>query len=238
MQLQAQRGERTARGLAGGEVETERLAVLRGELQPAQCAFADEGRPAQHRAARTGRERLLHGPEPVGAVVHADHEQSGEFDPGAREGGRVRQAGWCDEGDPGVPAREARERRDEQRQLADAGLRHQQLGEGSARPAAAGKQRIERGVACGLARQGDVRARVTTPEAGTQQQGVEQGFGGGHGDGRDLCGRFVTDAGRQRCHPDRRECNLPGRGSADDARPRCDLSRPHGDCMSAVVVNA
>ncbi len=177
-QLQAQGSQRTAGGLAAGEVDAGSTAGFGGQLQPAQAALIDERGPADHGAASARGKRLFHGPQGIGAICAADDDEPGEIDAGRGERRCVGQMRRRHQRDPAILPRQARQRRHQQREFTDAGMRDQEFGERAAWPAAAGQQVVERSVSGGHARHRDLGLAVATPQMRTAKQNFQ---GSGHG---------------------------------------------------------
>ncbi len=168
------RRRRFASGLRRAEEDRKARARLGGKLQPAQIRVACLARPGEHRAADAGAQGLLGRPQRFLRRAGPDDEQPLEIDARCGERRRVGEVGRCDPRETTPRAREARERRPEQAQLADPRVSGQDLGEGARRPAAAGQLGVERGKAARNARRGDAAELGAAPDVGTLQDRLQE----------------------------------------------------------------
>ena len=154
--------------------------LVRGELQAAQPLGAQARRqPGDDGADMAALQRLLERPQAVAAGDDAgagvDDEQLLDVEAEAGERRRrQRRRRIEDHHQPTGPLRRDQRRR-EQADLADAGMRQQQLGERPARPAAAGQLGVERGEA------GRHRVAAAAAELVAEPERRMQGFGRTHG---------------------------------------------------------
>ena len=134
--------------------------------------IAGRGEPGKQRVAAAGAQGLLRRPERVAPPGGAYQREVRQIDAGSGERRRIRQMRRREPDHPLPGAGESRQGRHEQPQLADASGGHEQLGQGTAGPAAAGEHGVELGKA---GRDGGYATRqgIPPPDAGMPQHRLE-----------------------------------------------------------------
>ncbi len=152
------------------------------ELQPPQPLGAQPRRqPREHRADMPALEHLLQRPEAVAAgnqtAARVDDQQlfDVESERGQRPGRQL--GGWIEQHHEPAGLLRGHEAQGQQADLADAGMRQQQLGERTARPAATGELRIELRKPAGHRRLGMPAQLVPEPERRVQRLGRQESSG-------------------------------------------------------------
>jgi len=174
-QRDPQRCSRGARALAGSAPQhAPRAAFARGDLQSAQHAVLVRMDPAERGAALRCAKRLLVGPQRFGGRAAADDDEAGEIEPRCRQRRRIRAVRRRNPDDAAAFGLQPDERRQREPQFTDAFALEQQFGERAARPAAAGKCRVELGKSgCNAGR--FRRAIAAAPDRGVRKQMRERG---------------------------------------------------------------
>ena len=175
-QADAQRRRRRLRRARGaGEDECQRLAFLRGELQPPRLRVIHRSRPEQERARAVRAQHLLGRPPAVFLLRRIDDYHPARVDAVPRKRRRIRDVRRRDQGDPLAGAHQRFERGQDEPQFADALVVEQQLGQRRLRPAAAGQLAIQRGEAAGHS-VFRPRQPIPLPKQGVMEQFGERGF--------------------------------------------------------------
>ena len=142
-----------------------------GEMRSKTRGMARLVKPAQHRAACIGTQRLLGRPHRVADIGGAHHHHARQSDAGGGERRRVRQVGWRNPDEVATLGGQARQRGPENAQLAYALVGGQNFGESTDRPAAAGQLGVKRGKAAGKAGFAGGTDRCAAPDAASLQNG-------------------------------------------------------------------
>ena len=143
--------------------EAQAGAAVGGHLQPPQRGRVGLLRPAQHRGAGAAAQALLECPQRI-ARTGLDDLQPGQVHARVLPGRCIGDIRRGDQGDDATGAGHPRQRRQQQRQLTHAVGRQQQFGQRAPRPAALRQQRVQRGMAGGLAIGGDRRTAPGVPQ--------------------------------------------------------------------------
>ena len=142
-----------------------------GEMRSKTRGMARLVKPAQHRAAGIGTQRLLARPQRVADIGGAHNHHARQSDAGGGQRRRVRQVGWRNPDEVATLGGQARQRGPENAQLAYALVGGQNFGESTDRPAAAGQLGVKRGKAAGKAGFAGGTDRCAAPDAASLQNG-------------------------------------------------------------------
>ncbi len=140
-QSQAQVGRRRFEAMSfGTKQHTERTARCGGKLQSPQPAVIGAFQPEQHGSTDSRTQSLFSGPQSFRSRIGPNHQQTPQFDPLLRQGGRIRFVRGCN---PDQPRRltaalgtalAGHQRRQKQLHFAKTGLIHQYFDERRRRP--------------------------------------------------------------------------------------------------------
>src|SRR6185295_8268285 len=145
--------------------ESRGMARLRGDRQALQLGVTRLRNPCGERVAAARAQRLLSRPQGVAAARWADDQQMDQVDAGGRQSGRIRHLRRRDADGALTGARNRGDGRQDELQLADAGLVGEDLGQPLPRPAAPRKFGIQGGKAgrdggCGAGKRAAAPHRV------------------------------------------------------------------------------
>ena len=160
---QPQRGRRRLAGKAIGAQQDEGRGVFFGsQLQATQGAHVGICKPQQNDVAGARSQGLAGRPAGVGRAGRLDEEQTLERHPGGGQGRRVERLRRRDADRP-APGADTGQKGQQQAELADPGVGQEELGEGAPRPAAAGQNGIQPGMAGGQPRSFGLRQPIAAP---------------------------------------------------------------------------
>ena len=155
----------------GRHLQTPQVGEMRDEARGMARSMARLVKPAQHRAAGIGTQRLLGRPQRVADIGGAHNHHARQSDAGGGQRRRVRQVGWRNPDEAATLGGQARQRGPENAQLAYALVGGQNFGESTDRPAATGQLGVKRGKTAGKAGFAGGADRCAAPDAASLQNG-------------------------------------------------------------------
>ena len=186
-QRQTQRsGRRVILGSRRTHQETQAVGRRRHRLQPTQrivpCQRLLFGQPGQQRTERGTLQAFHDRPQSIGRSFGSHDQHATHVDAELAPAGGIRNVRRREQHDLATRTGQRRQRRGEKADLAHAGVREQQFGETTRRPATPRQLFVQHPETARRRRQAGGRQRIAPPEA-TGQSGVAQ-YGLGPIDGR------------------------------------------------------